>query len=306
MLLFSAAMLGGLVLLAVASDQFVAGSARVAAVLRLSPVVIGAVIIGAGTSLPELLVSGSAALAGRPDIGMGNVVGSTVANLLLVLGAVAVLGAVPVTRGTLLRQAPLSLVAVAGLTLALLDGSISRLEGGLLVSGVVVVFVLMVRLAGPPVDQPSPEDGSLRREIPRTLVGLVGTLVGANLMVWGAAGTADTFGLSEGFVGLTLVAIGTSLPELFTGIQAARRGSTELLLGNVLGSNIFNCLAIGGAVGLLAPGSIDADIAVTGTIAMVVASLVVMVMMRTRQRIDRVEGVVLLLGYAALVPLLMA
>lgn len=299
-------MLGGLVLLAVASDQFVAGAARVAVVLRLSPVVIGAVIIGAGTSLPELLVSGSAAFNGQPDIGMGNVVGSTVANLSLVLGAVAVMGAVPVTRGTLIRQAPLSLVAVAALTVVLLNERVSRLEGALLMAGVVVVFVIMVRLAGPADASREEPGGSLLREVPRTLAGLVGTLVGANLMVWGAAGTADTFGLTEGFVGLTLVAIGTSLPELFTGIQAARRGSTELLLGNVLGSNIFNCLAIAGAVGVIAPGPIDASISVIGTAAMVVASLVVMVMMRTRQRIGRVEGAVLLLGYAALVPILMA
>ena len=305
MLLFVAAMLGGLVLLAVASEQFVEGAARIAVVLRLAPVVIGAVVIGAGTSLPEMLVSGSAALAGERDIAMGNVVGSTVANLTLVLGAAALASALPVARRTLTRDAPLATAGVLALCIVLLGGTIGRIEAGLLIAGAVVAFVLIVRF-GEGEESGARVDGlRVPVEVARTLAGLVGTLAGANLLVYGASGAATELGLSEGFVGLTLVALGTSLPELFTAVQAARKGATDLILGNVLGSNIFNCLAIGGAVGLIAPGAIASGVAVTGNAAMVAASAVVLFMMLTSSRINRVEGAILLLGYAAIVPILL-
>jgi cation:H+ antiporter len=306
MLIFSAAMLGGLVLLAFASEQFVVGASRIATALRMSPVVIGAVVIGAGTSLPELLVSGSAALNDQPDIAMGNVVGSTVANLTLVLGAAAIVGGVPVARSTLRRDAPLATAGVFLLALALLGGSIARIEGVILVIAAAIAFVLIIRAGTRETVVPAEASGGpLGRESLRTLFGLIGTLVGANLMVYGASGTAEEFGLSEGFVGLTLVALGTSLPELFTALQAARKGSTDLILGNVLGSNMFNCLAIGGMVGILAPGGIASGVAITGSAAMVIASLVVIAMMVTSSRINRVEGIALLAGYAIVVPILL-
>ncbi len=296
MLIFSAAMLGGLVLLAFASEQFVVGASRIATALRMSPVVIGAVVIGAGTSLPELLVSGSAALNDQPDIAMGNVVGSTVANLTLVLGAAAIVGGVPVARSTLRRDAPLATAGVFLLALALLGGSIARIEGVILVIAAAIAFVLIIRAGTRETVVPAEASGGpLGRESLRTLVGLIGTLVGANLMVYGASGTAEEFGLSEGFVGLTLVAL----------VQAARKGSTDLILGNVLGSNMFNCLAIGGMVGILAPGGIASGVAITGSAAMVIASLVVIAMMVTSSRINRVEGIALLAGYAIVVPILL-
>ena len=306
MLFFSAAILGGLVLLAFASEQFVVGAARIATTLRMSPVVIGAVVIGAGTSLPELLVSGSAALSGERDIAMGNVVGSTVANLTLVLGAAALVGGIPVARRTLGRDAPLATAGVLLLALVLLGGAITPVEGIVLVVAAIVAFLLILK-TGTKGDVAAPETtgAPLMTESLRTLGGLVGTLAGANLMVFGASGTADELGLSEGFVGLTLVALGTSLPELFTGLQAARKGSTDLVLGNVLGSNMFNCLAIGGAVGILAPGAIASSVAVTGSAAMVTASLLVVALMATSSRISRIEGAVLLAGYAIVVPILL-
>jgi cation:H+ antiporter len=305
-LFFSAAIIVGLALLAFASEQFVVGASRIATTLRMSPVVIGAVVIGAGTSLPELFVSGSAALSGERDIAMGNVVGSTFANLTLVLGAAALVAGVPVARRTLRRDAPFATAGVLLLALVLLGGSIARIEGVLLVIGALVAFLLIVS-TGTKEDVAVPDGGRapLGRESSRTLGGLVGTLVGANLMVFGASGTADEFGLSEGFVGLTLVALGTSLPELFTGVQAARKGSTDLVLGNVLGSNMFNCLAIGGAVAILAPGAIASSVAVTGSAVMVIASLFVIALMATSSRISRIEGAVLLAGYAIVVPILL-
>jgi cation:H+ antiporter len=179
-------------------------------------------------------------------------------------------------------------------------------EGILLVIGAGVAFLLIIR-AGSQEDVTVTEGtgGPLGKESLRTLAGLAGTLIGANLMVYGASGTAGEFGLSEGFVGLTLVALGTSLPELFTALQAARKGSTDLILGNVLGSNMFNCLAIGGVVGILAPGAIASGVAVTGSVAMVIASLVVIAMMVSSSRINRVEGIALLAGYAIIVPILL-
>lgn len=308
MLLFGAAMLVGLVLLAIASDQFVAGCSRIAVALRLSPVVIGAVIIGAGTSLPELLVSSSAAAQGQLDIAMGNVVGSTVANLLLVLGAAALFGAIAVPRRTIRRDGPISMAGVGVLAVILIDGEIARWEAWLLLGGVIVAFWMLVRLGRDTDEAPADDgDGEIRigGESLRTGLGLLGTLAGANLMVWGAQGAADELQLSEGFVGLTLVALGTSLPELFTSIQAARRRSTELIVGNILGSNMFNCLAIAGVVGLIAPGTLDGGVAVTGSIAMVLAGAVVTLIMISQSQVQRWEGGVLLAGYAAVVPILL-
>jgi len=306
MLLFGAAILGGLVLLAIASDQFVDGCSRIATTLKLSPIVIGAVVIGAGTSLPELLVSVSAAARDQPDIAMGNVVGSTVANLLLVLGAAAVFGAVSVPRRTIRSDGPISMAGVIALAAVLINGQLSAVEGALLIVAMIVAFWLIIRLVDDDEQTPVAEARfSLQRESTRTVLGLVGTLAGANLMVWGAQGGAEELQLSGGFIGLTVVALGTSLPELFTSVQAARKGSTDLIIGNILGSNMFNCLAIAGVVGLIAPGSIDSNVAVTGAIAMLVAGAVVSVMMITASRVQRWEGLILLAGYAAVVPVLL-
>ena len=225
----------GLLLLAKASDYFVVGSARLATGLRVSPVFIGVAVIGFGTSAPELLVSGLAAAQGSTELAIGNVVGSNVANMTLVLGTAGLLAVVPVRSAVLRWEAPLSVAAVLAFAV-LVPGGLNLVDGVVLLGLLVVALWLLLRAAlagkGEMVDAMAGEvavyvDGtvqhSLRAEVVRTGVGLVGTLAGAQLLVWGASGLAARLGVPPEVIGFTLVAIGTSLPELVTGAGAAPR-----------------------------------------------------------------------------------
>lgn len=288
----------GLFLLTKAADIFVEGAASVATGLRVSPVVIGAVIIGFGTSAPELLVSGIAASNGDLDLGVGNVVGSNVANLTLVLGAAALIVPLLVTKSVLGREAPVSLFAVVLFALMTLGG-LAVWEGIVLLVVLVVVLGWIISSGRVDIDPDlvaaDGDESSVGREIGRTLVGLVGTVAGAQLMVWGATAVAEKAGLSGGFVGFTLVAIGTSLPELVTAVAAARQGETELILGNLLGSNIFNSLAVGGVIAVLGAGAITDDALRTiGILGMVIVAAMAWIFMVTRKRIHKLEAVILL------------
>lgn len=300
----------GLALLAWASEQFVIGASNLAVALRVSAVLIGAVVIGFGTSLPEFLVTLVAAIDGAGDIALGNVVGSNIANLTLVLGSAALLAPVAIAARTARREALLALAAVVVLAIALQAG-VGRIEGGVLVVLLVAALAFLIVTEqtgeGSPVTPRAAADGGRTRSTPfeagRTVIGLAGTLLGAQLLVSGARGIADSAGLSEGFVGLTIVAVGTSLPELFAAIQAGRRGESELIVGNVLGSNVFNSLGVAGLAMLVDPGDVAGNITTTGAIGMLVIAVAAYVMMR-RGRIGRVEGGVLLIAFAILVPLL--
>lgn len=312
MLLALVGVAAGLALLTYAADQFVVGSARISVALRLSRVVIGAVVIGFGTSAPEMLVSGLAAAQGSLDLAFGNIVGSNVANLTLVLGVAAVITPIGVSSPTLKREAPLSLGAVV-LFAVLVQNGLTGVDAALLFAALVVALVLVLWSARD--DDPdltaSVDDflherqPSLGRESIRTLLGLVGTLAGAQLLVVSAQVLARRAGLSEAFIGLTIVAIGTSLPELATAIQAARKHETDLVVGNLLGSNLFNATAVGGLAGLLGPRLLaDHSIVGPATLLMVVVSAIATAFMVTGRRVMRWEGVLLLVGYVAVLPLL--
>lgn len=290
-----------------AADEFVAGATRLALILKLSPVVVGAVIVGFGTSAPELLVSGIAAGQGDIDVGIGNVIGSNIANLSLILGAVSLVIPIGITAGVLKREAPLSLVSV------LLFAVVVRMEMGL-VPGIVLLLVLVgfltwiIRGGGNDVEDLTSEveelagegDPSVLVESLRTVLGLAVTVGGAWVLVWGALELADIVGVSGGFVGVTLVAIGTSLPELVTALAAAKARQTELIVGNLLGSNLFNSLAVGGVVAVLGEGPIvDPSLTTIDVGFMVVVCVGAYVAMRTRGRFERVEGIVLLSVFTA-------
>lgn len=287
----------GFVLLTKAADVFVDGAANVAHGLRVSPVVIGAVIVGFGTSAPELLVSGLAAFNDDLDLGVGNVVGSNVANLTLVLGSAAVIVPIFVTRAVLKREAPLSLAAVC-LFAVFTIGGLNRTEGIILGVGLVLALGwIMSSGKVDPLDAIAIDEGTtVQSQLMRTLVGLAGTVLGAQLLVWGALTVADEAGLTEGFVGFTLVAVGTSLPELVTAVVAARKAETELILGNLLGSNIFNSLGVGSVIALLGPGPIaDGSLKTIGIAVMVATATIAYVFMVTRKRIYKYEAVVLII-----------
>jgi cation:H+ antiporter len=312
MLIAIAGVVAGLALLTYAADQFVIGAARIATVLRLSPVVVGAVVIGFGTSAPELLASGLATARGSLDLAVGNIVGSNVANLTLVLGVTALVTPIAVRSPVLRREAPLSLLAVIAFAVAV-QGGMNWVEGLILLVVLLSALGAIVfatrggdALLSSEVEEfladgpPSP-----RREWLRTGLGLVGTVGAAYVLVTSAVAIAAQLGLAEGFVGFTVVAVGTSLPELATGIQAARKGETDLIVGNLLGSNLFNAGAVGALVAVLGAGQVpSATMAGLGVGLMVAVAMIATVFMVTGRRVVRWEGALLVVGYLAVLPLL--
>ncbi|MEM7140966.1 MAG: sodium:calcium antiporter [Actinomycetota bacterium] len=298
--------IGGLVVLTIASDQFVKGAARLAVIFRVAPIVVGAVVVGFGTSAPEMVVSGLAAVDGNLDIGVGNVIGSNVANISLVLAAATFVTVIPVQSVTLRREAPISVASVIVFA-GLVQGDLERWEGAALALLLVLAlgFVLRAARSDDPlaadVDElVGDEEHSTRLEAGRTLLSLATVAGSAWFIVEGATRVADELDLSGGFVGFTLVAVGTSAPELVTAIAAARQGETELLIGNLLGSNVFNSLAVGGVIGLLGPGPVvDTRLAEWGSILMVGIVVISWMMMMKGANVTRRNGIVLLLMWIA-------
>jgi cation:H+ antiporter len=306
-------LVAGLALLVWAAGQLVIAAARLSIVLRIPPVVIGVVVIGFGTSMPELVVSGLAAIEGLFDLGVGNVIGSNIANVLLVLGAAALVAPVTVTERLLRREVPLTLAAVAAFAWAI-QGPLRVIDAVLLIVLLAVVVAIVITLArrDGTLDLDEAEaltatTTSTGRESLRALIGLTLTIAGAQMVVIGGGAIAEGFGLSEGFVGLTLVAVGTSLPELATSVQAVRRGEAELLVGNVLGSNLFNATAVGSLMvwsGADLGRTVASELAGIATIAMVVAVAGVSLLLVARRRLGRVSGACMLVAYAAVVVML--
>jgi cation:H+ antiporter len=308
----------GLALLTVAADQFVVGATRIAARLRVSTVVIGAVIIGFGTSAPELVVSVLAGLQGSLDLAVGNIVGSNVANLTLVLGIAALISPVAVSSPVLRREAPLSLGLVLLLGLLLQSGTLTRLDGLLLFTGLAIALSIILwsarrsrdaaALPAADVVQEFLQSGgrlSMPRESIRTALGLLGTLGAAQVLVVSASTVARELGLSEAFIGLTVVAVGTSLPELATAVQAARRHETDLLIGNLLGSNLFNSGAVAAAAAFAGAGqALGPSITGAGTVLMVGVAALATLFMATGRQVHRFEGLILLTLYVGTLPLL--
>jgi cation:H+ antiporter len=303
----------GLALLTVAADQLVLGAGRLSARLGVSPVVVGVVVIGLGTSAPEFVVSTLAAARGDTGLALGNLVGSNIINVTLILGVTALIAPVVVRSSVPRREAPLS---VAGVTLfaAFALIGLGRAAGTVLAAAVVAALVLLVRLARTrPADPmpaevgefldgttPAPRSG---REAVRAVAGLAGTLVGAHLLVTSAAAIAQRAGVPQTVLGFTLVALGTSLPELVTSIQAQRRREADLLVGNLLGSNLFNSVAGGALVGLVNRGE-PARLGYPVLAAMVAVGLLTWLVLYRRYRVSRVEAILLLVAYALTLPLI--
>ena len=251
--------IGGLVGLFIGGDWLVTGSSRVALVLKISPLVIGLTIVAIGTSAPELLVSIQAALLGSNQLALGNVIGSNIANIGLILGLTGVIAPIAVQAGLIRREIPIMIIVTIFASIITLDGVISRVDGLLLLVGFVVFNLLFYFLA-----QQAPEaheDVSdiatsgiiIWREVLRVLLGIGALVIGADLLVDGATSIARGLGISELIIGVTMVALGTSLPELATSLNAAIRGHSDLAVGNVIGSNITNLLLVLGATSAILP-----------------------------------------------------
>jgi cation:H+ antiporter len=290
----------GLAVLIVASDRVVVSAVRISLRLGVSAVLIGALIVGLGTSLPELLVSSIAAGDGRLDVAAANVVGSNAANVTLVLGAAAALAPIAVAHSIWRREIPLMVVAVAVLAAVLIDDQVSRVEAvGLLVGLVVALALLIVWSQRNPPDVVDDDNvpSSLLLEFFYGVLAISATVIGAKLLLDGALDIGERLSWSSTFLGL-LLGVGTSLPELATALAAARRKESELVLGNVIGSNIFNSLAVAGAAGLVGPGVLADfdDVAIWGMLLAVAIAAVAMI---SRRRLTRFEGVALLALFVA-------
>ena len=309
----------GIAILAWAADQFVLGAARVALIRKVPSIVVGVVILGFGTSAPEMLVSAIAVAGGDTDVAIGNIVGSNIANLTLLLGIGAIVVPLAVSSRTVKIEAPLVVLAVGAFAYTVQGGGISRIEAVGLAAAMVVSLVLVTRPSADAGTGAAPTDQlgedvieladvathSIGREIGRTIIGLAGTIGSAQLLLWGALDLAARAELSEGFVGATLVAVGTSLPELVTVIQSARRQETDLIVGNLLGSNLFNALAVGTVVGFIGgPDIVSTALTSTAVIAATVVAAAALFIMWTGHTVTRREGIVLVVAYIGLVPLL--
>ena len=303
MLIAIIALVGGVILLTVCAEIAVTAAERISEHLGISPVIIGALVVGLGTSLPELVVSGiAAAQRDTIDLAVGNVIGSNAANLSLVLGVGAIITSMAGKAAVMRREGVLMLTSTLLFAAFLIDGRLTKVEGTILLVGMAVAALIIARTPGTAKDPPAagPPPGQSTATIVRAIVGLIGVVIGAQLMVTGAVDIAEEFGASEAFIGLSIVAIGTSLPELATTIISARRGSVDLIIGNVLGSNLFNGLAVAGLAGLVGTGTID-ESATPSLVAMLVVSVFVVGWGVTRHSFDRKVGLFLLVAYGVII-----
>ncbi|WP_422343311.1 calcium/sodium antiporter [Parasphingorhabdus sp.] len=313
MLISLLTLLVGFVVLIVGGELLVRGAVRVAERAGMSELLIGLTIVGFGTSAPELVASVEAARAGSPGIAWGNVVGSNLANSLLILGTASLILPMVVPRGPLWRDGGLALVATILLWLVASTTGTSMIFGlaflGLL--GIYLGYAYWAERTQPvgasalheKAESLEVTDTHLHDEEPlwRSILILVGGIVlivaGGRWLVEGAVDLARLIGMSEAVIGLTVIAIGTSLPELVTSVIAAYKGASAVALGNVLGSNIFNLLLIGGVTAVIAPGTIPGEITNYGLPLLIATSVLLMIFAATGRRITRWEGAVLLIIY---------
>jgi len=307
------AIIGGFALLMWSAERFVLGGSALARNLGVSPLIIGMVVMGFGTSLPEMLVSGIAASNGNPALGIGNAIGSNIANIGLVLGITALIVPLSVSSGTLRREYPVLFAVMLLAGVLLWDGDLSRMDGIILFSGFFLVMGWMVwQGMNGRKDGKDPLVLELETEIPTDmstgvavmwgLLGLVILIASSRLLVWGAVEVAQSFGVSDLIIGLTIVAIGTSLPELAASVMSALKGEDDMAVGNVLGSNMFNLLAVLALPGLILPSELDIAVLERDFPIMVGLTVALFAMaygFRGPGRINRIEGGLLLTAFVA-------
>ncbi|KAF6242870.1 sodium:calcium antiporter [Nitrosopumilus sp. b1] len=292
----------GLAMLYFGAEWLVKGSVSIAQKFKISQLVIGLTIVAFGTSTPELSVSVSSAINGVSDVALGNVVGSNIANIGLILGISAIITPIAVARQTIRKEVPI-MIGVSVLLLAVsLDAQISMIEGILLAIGVVAFTVFSYKSAKKEEQVVESTDGTVSvktttyRSILLIGIGLVLLTIGSFVTVDNAVLIAQNIGISERVIGLTLVAVGTSLPELITSVVAARKGHADLSVGNIVGSNIFNILAIIGISASIAGITVN-DSMWSDYYIMIIFALVLLPIMRTGFKISKLEGIALLAGY---------
>lgn len=305
------AVLFGLMLLVWSADRFVEGAAFTARYYGMPPLLVGMVVVGFGTSAPEMAVSALAAMQGNPGIALGNAYGSNITNIALILGLTALISPILVHSQVLRKELPILLAITALAAWQLWDGAITRMDATILL----LVFALVMGWSiwqgmtkgddalGIETEQElSSHSMTLRQALIWLVVGLLLLILSSRLLVWGAVEIAQAFGVSDLIIGLTVVAIGTSLPELASSIIAARKGENDIALGNIIGSNLFNTLAVVGIAGMISPMVVEPEV-LTRDIA-VMAGLSVLLFIfaygfRGQGRINRWEGAALLVCYVS-------
>ena len=310
MVLAGIAIIGGLLTLLWSADRFVAGSAATAHHLGMPPLLIGMVVVGFGTSAPEMMVSALAAVAGKPGIALGNAYGSTICNSALTLGVSALVSPIMAQSNVVRKEIPILIAATALTTLLLADLYLSRLDA-------VILLVVFCGLLGWTIYQGihnktdsfgteiAYEANATHMPMQQAAVwlalGLLLLLASSRVLVWGAVSLAQSFGVSDVFIGLTIVAIGTSLPELAASVSAARKQEHDIALGNVLGSNLFNILLVTGIAGAIHPLAVDPHILMRDIPMLGVLLLALLIMCSRfgskKSRINRTEGALLLGAY---------
>lgn len=312
MIIYLTSIVVGLAVLTWSADRFIAGASVTARRLGVPTLIVGLTVVGIGTSLPEMLVSTMAALDGNAGIAVGNAIGSNIANVGLILGITALVTPLTVSSGLLRRELPMLLLIVVGVGLLLLDLHVGRLEGTVLLLGLVGVVAWMGWQAqhgeGPPdiigaeFEEAIPSDVPLPRALLWLLAGLALLLASSRLLVWAAVGIAEAIGVSDLVIGLTIVAVGTSLPELAAGIASARKGEHDIAIGNIIGSNMFNLLGVLGIAGVIAPFTAE-RLALVRDYSIMSGFMLLFVILafglRGRGRINRLEGGLLLAGFIA-------
>jgi cation:H+ antiporter len=292
----------GFVLLIKGADFFVDGSSSLARIMKVPSVIIGLTIVAMGTSAPEASVSINAALAGSNDIAISNVIGSNLFNGLVVVGVCAFMAGFKTNPEILKRDMPLNIIVTAILYIMLLDRHINRIEGIILLISMAVYIAVMVISA---LKNRETADECKILSLPKSLIfiigGLISVIFGGTLVVDNACLIAKDFGVSENFIGLTIIAIGTSLPELVTSITATRKGDSGLALGNAIGSNLFNILFILGMSATICPLNVLSE-SIIDCIILLVSAVILYVFARTKKTMNRWEGIVcvfLYVGYTA-------
>ena len=292
-------LIAGFLLLVKGADFFVDGSSSLARILKVPSVIIGLTIVAMGTSAPEASVSINAALAGNNDIAVSNVIGSNIFNGLVVVGVCALLSGFNTDPGILKRDMPLNIIFTIALFLMLIDKRLGRIEGLILTTATVTYIGSMVISA---LKNRTEDIGCKERPLPISVLyiagGLAAVITGGNLTVNSASAIALSLGVSQNFIGLTIVAIGTSLPELVTSIVAARKGDSGLALGNAIGSNLFNILFILGFSAIISPLHVKGESIIDCTV-LIISAIALLIMAGTKRKMSKKEGITCLILYTA-------
>ncbi|MGE0052037.1 MAG: calcium/sodium antiporter [Arcobacter sp.] len=313
MILYLLSIVVGFVILVWSADKFVEGAASTAKHLGMPSLLIGILIVGFGTSAPEMVVSAIAAMEGNPGLALGNAIGSNIVNVALILGITALVTPIVVNSKIIKKEIPLLLVIVLITGYLLLDNSLTFFEGVILLAGFFSLIIWSIYTAlksrgdtfGAEMDAELIENElSLKAGIIWLIVGIVLLIASSRLLVWGAVGVAQEFGVSDLIIGLTIVALGTSLPELAASVVAARKGEHDIAIGNVVGSNMFNLLAVIGIATVISPmNNIPIEVLQRDWIIMFLLTIILLVMAYSFKNkegvITRVEGLILVACYIA-------